>query len=179
MASEYRIRKELAERHTGVHIHDRMGQFDHRGMVLRATCELENELGALLLAFFKSQNSTLAEARVRKDLFSENGFLSSLGRMTKLAGYLGLISDDEAHDFRCITALRNQYAHVPRRDQFYRDPEAAEQVRELKLFRNSEDIFEGFDEQGIFLACKEHLVAILQARSTLITESQNVNKVLD
>ena len=161
---EYRVTQETADRNKGVTICDRPNQFDHRGMVLRATCEIENEFADLLLTFFKMQNPTFAEVRARKDLFSENGLLNSLNRMTKLGSYLGLVSADEAHDFRSIARLRNQFAHGPRRDQFYRDSDAAAAVRALKLVCNSEEVFAGFDEQGIFLACQEHLVAMLRDR---------------
>jgi hypothetical protein len=153
----YEIPPSIAEAHRSVCIVDRSGQFDHRGMVLRAVCDLETVISELLIAFFRSRNPSVSALRAQKELFSENAMLSSLTRMVRLGRYLALIDDDEAHDLRLIARLRNMYAHGPKRDQFYRDPESAYFVRQLRLYTTSSSVLVGFDEQAVFLASYNYL----------------------
>jgi DNA-binding MltR family transcriptional regulator len=144
---------------------DQPNQFDHRGMVLRAACELEAELASLLLVFMRSVNSKLAEASARKELFSETGLLSSLTKSVRLARHLGLLTEDQVHDLRVVADLRNGYAHGRQRDQFYRDPASSAQLRTLRLYLSSRQLFVEHSDQAIFLACIEQLKLMLQAQA--------------
>lgn len=173
MNALHQVPAETANLYRGVCIVDMPGQFDHRGMILRVACDLENEFKSCLLAFLRTQNKNLASGRASKELFSENGLVGSLSKMTRLGYHLGLISADVQHDLRVVVDLRNDYAHGGARDQFYRDPEAAGRVRSLRLYINSPQVFDGFDEQGVFLACCHHLKDLLRAKTESLGAAEN------
>lgn len=163
----YAVPESVAQANRGVMIMDVAGQFDHRGMVLREICELENVCAGLFIAFFQTRKSGLSETRVRKELFSENAMLSSLNRLVRLGLYLGLIEDDEAHDLRTLANLRNMYAHGRSRDQFYRDQEASAVLRSLKLMSASPALKE-LDDQGAFLSICQYLKQRMQERTAAL-----------
>ena len=149
----YEIPSRFAGRFRQVTIFGPNDQFDHRGMVLRGVCELEYQCARLLYAFFRTRVPKLSWEATEDDLFSENGLLTSLSRRVKVATYLGLLSDDEARDLRILSTLRNMYAHGRERSQFNEDPKASAAIRSMGLFKNSQTLFAGYDEQGIFLLC--------------------------
>lgn len=161
----YAVPVAIAEANIGFHLmHDRGGQFDHRGLVLRAVCDLEAECALLLFAFFKTRQASLEWDAAEADLFGETGMLGSLSRMVKLCAYLALLTNEEANDLKLFARLRNMYAHGRDRGQFYTDPKSAGMVRALLAFKNSPAVFAAHDEQGIFMACAEYLRQRLRER---------------
>ena len=160
----YVVPQATADHNKGFTVFD-SGSTDHRGLVIRTTCDLENELAKLLFAFFKRRNPHATWERASKELFSETGLLSSLSKMTKIASYLALITDDEAHDLRLLGRLRNMYAHGRNRDQLNRDIETANIVLNLKLCKNSAATFSGFEVEWVYLGCTAHLRGLLEQRA--------------
>lgn len=146
-------------------------QFDHRGMVLRSVCDLEAEFAQLLIAFFQRRNPSVSQIRAQKELFSENAMLSSLSRMVRLGGYLGLIDEDESHDLRIFAKLRNMYAHGRERGQFHLDGAAAALLKQLRLYATSVSVLQGFDDQAIFLSSYEFLKKQLHERAASVRDN--------
>lgn len=149
-------------------------QFDHRGMVIRVVCNLERVFAELLFAFFQSLNPKSSWGRAQKELFSETAILSSLTRMTRLAYYLGLVNEDEVHDLRIFARLRNMYAHGRERKQFYQDPIAADLLRHLRLYKNSQEVFADFDDQGIFLSCSAYLIDTFRTKMASYESNRSI-----
>ena len=166
MPMPYVVPQTTADRNKGFTVFN-SGSTDHRGLVVRTTCDLENELARLLFAHFRRLNSRITWERASKELFSETGLLSSLAKMTKIALYLALITDEEARDLRLLGRLRNMYAHGQHRDQFNRDAETAKIVMDLTLRKNSATTFAGFEVEWIYLGCTAHLRALLEQRASV------------
>ena len=167
---QYAVPKATADRSKGFMVFD-SGSTDHRGLVVRTTCDLESELARLLFAHFKTRNGHVTWERAKKELFSETGLLSSLSKMTKIASYLALITVDEAHDLRLLGRLRNMYAHGKHRDQLDRDQDAARLVKDMNLCKNSAATLAGFEVEWIYLACTAHLLNLLNQRASAEAES--------
>ncbi|MCB1887833.1 MAG: hypothetical protein KDH20_09525 [Rhodocyclaceae bacterium] len=160
----YTVSLEIAEANRRFFIMQSMGQFDHRAMVLRSVCELEFQCAQLLFALFKTKNPAKTWEEADSELFGENGLLSSLTRMVKIAVYLGLLEPDEVADLRIFARLRNMYAHGREREQFHEDPKAAALIRSLRLFKLSPTL-QSHDDQGIFLSCYSFLNDRLRLRA--------------
>ena len=160
----YQVPKSVVDQNKGIYIYD-SGSTDHRGLVVRTTCDLENDLAQVLFAHFRRCNGNVTWERAAKELFSESGLLCSLGKMTKIAVYLGLVSEQEAHDLRQLGRLRNMYAHGRGRDQFNRDSKAASIVKQLFLCKNSAAVFDGLEVESIYLGCTTQLRTILTQRA--------------
>jgi DNA-binding MltR family transcriptional regulator len=157
----YEVPIATVERYKGFVVYD-SGSTDHRGLVIRTTCDLENALAKLLFSHFTKMSPRVTWERAQKELFSESGLLSSLSKMTKIATYLGLVTADEAHDLRLLARLRNMYAHGRQRDQLDRDQEASRVIMDLVLHKNSAATFAGSEIEWIYLGCTAHLLSLLE-----------------
>jgi DNA-binding MltR family transcriptional regulator len=144
------------------------GQFDHRGMVIRAVCQLEDELALLLFVHFRSQKSSLRWAHAKRRLFSENGILSTLTKMLTLASYLDLVADEEVHDLRALIDMRNKYAHRSARGQLGDDQYTTAKLESLILIQRSQAELAGIDHQGQFRSACHVLMLRLQAKREAI-----------
>ncbi len=160
---EYSVSTEVAERNRRFYIMTSSTHFNPRAMVLHWVCELEFTCAQVLFRFFLSQGAQKTWEDAERELFADNGLLSSLSRMTKIAGFLNVLSHEEISDLRTLAKLRNMYAHGREKDEFNSDTKAAALVRSLVLFRQSPAL-ERHDPQGIFMSCCEVLKRRLDER---------------
>ena len=82
-----------------------VGAQDERAMVLSLATFIEDTLGRLIIAYFRSCKAT-------KELVE--GFsapLGTLGTRTKAAFAFGLITEEQFRDMEILRKIRNQFAH--------------------------------------------------------------------
>lgn len=82
-----------------------IGKQDDQAMVLSLATFLEDTLGRLLLAYFRSCKAT-------KDLVEGfNAPLGTFGSRIKSVYAFGLVTDDQFKDMEILRKIRNQFAH--------------------------------------------------------------------
>lgn len=82
-----------------------VGMQDERAMVLALATFIEDTLGRLFLAYFRSCKAT------RELVEGFNAPLGTLGSRTKAAYAFGLVTEQQFKDMELLRKIRNQFAH--------------------------------------------------------------------
>jgi DNA-binding MltR family transcriptional regulator len=153
-----KIDKEVLEKNKkGFRVLSNSRETIHRSMVIQRICELESDLCEKIAEFFTLRNSSITKEKVMKDLYSENGLLSSLSKSAKIAYYLGFIDDDIRHDLSKLAKLRNSYAHEKHRKQLQDEPDLLKLMHDSILYRKNKPELDALSPQHLFLSIQETL----------------------
>jgi hypothetical protein len=147
------IRKEIIDRWKGQFvIMSSPTQFEHWALTIRNAFEYETLLSEALSRFFVSRNPAASHKSAIDDLYDyRRGVLNNLPKMAAVAFYLAIIDKSMHHDLKKFAALRNTYAHNPKRGQVDKDAKVFQQITATNVYKESRDVLKGLDPQRVFL----------------------------
>lgn len=156
------IREEVLKHWKGGVILFDDGAPDHRGLAIRAACDLEAELVSLLAEFLVKDKGFELE-RGNKE-FEDWG----LKKLADLAFMLNFISNEDRHDIRKVSRLRDRYAHDKRRGQLDEDEEMFAFLKNTYLFRGSIELRQ-LNRQEVLFCIRDELLARVQDAASRFT----------
>lgn len=165
------VREDIIEKQKrGFLVFGLQDQIDHRGTIIRGACEIETSLTDLLNRYFHSVNPSFSRNKALSELYAENRTLGSSKKMTDIAYYLGLVSDQLRHDLGKVSRLRNRYAHDRDRKQLDQDKEMYAILQDTYLYKGTPGLRD-MKPQAVLLSIINELVA--QVREVTLSSSND------
>ena len=130
-----------------------------RGWAIIAASHLDEQLAALLRAFFVDDQRTVDQ------MLEDTGAISAFGARIELAFLLGLISARERNMLNLIRKIRNDFAHNSRIVSFSQSP-IKDRCLELDATKilGSEELGDPRKPEGKFVAASSFLLLVLVHR---------------
>jgi DNA-binding MltR family transcriptional regulator len=143
-----------------------------RGWAIIAASHLDEQLAALLRAFF------VDDQRTADQVLEDTGAISTFGARIELAFLLGLISARERRMLNLIRKIRNDFAHNSRIASFSQSP-IKDRCLELDATKilESEELGDPRKPEGKFLAAFGFLLLVLVHRREQLQRREEAESI--
>ena len=143
-----------------------------RGWAIVAASHLDEQLAALLRAFF------VDDQRTADQVLEDTGAISAFGARIELAFLLGLISARERRMLNMIRKIRNDFAHNSRIASFSQSP-IKDRCLELDATKilESEELGDQRKPEGKFLAAFSFLLLVLVHRREQLKRREEAESI--